>query len=330
MAASRYSFVIPAYNDAKGLMAHFEYFFARPEQIQLVIVDDCSTDDTQDVVAAAKPPQNIIVTYVRQARNLGPSAARNAGILLTDADYVMFIDADDLLTDYFFDYIELSPLMNGADVVLFKYHLTPDISDRFTYQMHKVDRTFFSSLGYSGFPLGTFTVSDLPGALSIVNFPWNKIYRRAFLFEQNIQFPDHRMNEDILPHWQSLIRAKKFGVLAWAPPLITHVESLGGSRATNYVGPLRLQVFAKLRELHAELLAHEESDLLIKELRGFFEGLGTWMVDVLCAGHDPERLAWRVRYKAEIKAFRKFLKKGERLSSADGATSPDPALQGVT
>lgn len=57
----------------------------------VILVDDGSTDDTA-AVAAGYPS----VRYLRQA-NAGLSAARNAGLASTSADFVLFLDSDDVL-----------------------------------------------------------------------------------------------------------------------------------------------------------------------------------------------------------------------------------------
>lgn len=63
--------------------------------IEHVIVDDASPDGTWDVIEriAQQDPR---VVPVRLAANVGPAAARNAGIEIASGDYLAFLDADDL------------------------------------------------------------------------------------------------------------------------------------------------------------------------------------------------------------------------------------------
>lgn len=86
------SVVIPAYN-AGGFLADCLDSVARqpaPGGMEVVVVDDGSTDDTPQRLAC-RPD----VHYLRQT-NQGPAAARNAGIHLSRGTYVAFLDADDL------------------------------------------------------------------------------------------------------------------------------------------------------------------------------------------------------------------------------------------
>ncbi|MDC0660437.1 glycosyltransferase family A protein [Leisingera sp. SS27] len=298
-----YSFIIPAYNDAAGLQRHVRYFAACGARVQLVIVDDCSQDGTEAAVAAAELPDNLRITYRRMAENGGPAAARNLGITLAEEERVMFLDADDLLAPCFFDVMRLAPLGGETDFVLFKYHLSRDPELRFTYDMHPVDRRFFSRSPEASFPLQRFRLQDRPEAMATVNFPWNKLYSRGFLQQAAVSFPDLRMHEDITPHWQSFLRCRQFGVLDWAPPLITHWEIPEGGRATQYVGEKRMAVFGELANVEEELLAHGQADLLLPVFGAFCEDLFTWMSGGLCAGGGGGAQHWRRRYAEAAEGF---------------------------
>lgn len=65
---------------------------------QIVVVDDGS-NDRETVDALAQAERDAQVTVVRLERNLGPSAARNAGLDRLDTTYVLPVDADDMLCD---------------------------------------------------------------------------------------------------------------------------------------------------------------------------------------------------------------------------------------
>lgn len=60
--------------------------------LQILVVDDCSSDATGSVVASCGDPR---VEYYRHATNLGGSAARNTGIRQARGEFVAFLDDDD-------------------------------------------------------------------------------------------------------------------------------------------------------------------------------------------------------------------------------------------
>lgn len=86
------SVVIPAYNYARFLPDCLRSVAAQDVPgLEVLVVDDGSTDDTAAVVAAHPG-----VRYLHQ-ENRGLSAARNRGLAETHGELVLFLDADDLL-----------------------------------------------------------------------------------------------------------------------------------------------------------------------------------------------------------------------------------------
>jgi hypothetical protein len=87
------SIVIPAYNQGHYLGAAIESALAQTHaDVEVVVVDDGSTDDTRTVAARYTDPR---VRYVHQ-QNRGLAAARNTGIREATGAYLTFLDSDDL------------------------------------------------------------------------------------------------------------------------------------------------------------------------------------------------------------------------------------------
>jgi len=87
------SIIIPAYNQAAYLEQAIRSALGQTyEAIEVIVVDDGSTDDTAAVVAGLSDPR---LRYVRQ-ENQGLSSARNTGIRTASGGYLSFLDADDL------------------------------------------------------------------------------------------------------------------------------------------------------------------------------------------------------------------------------------------
>lgn len=88
------SVVITTYNHAEFLKDAIDSVLAQSYQpIEVIVVDDGSTDHTKEVVG-----QYANIRYVYQ-RNAGLSAARNTGIRESAGKFVLFLDADDWLYD---------------------------------------------------------------------------------------------------------------------------------------------------------------------------------------------------------------------------------------
>ena len=83
------SVVIPAYNASEHIAATLRSVFdQRQPPLEIIVVDDGSTDDTATVAAA-------LGSRVVTQRNAGPSAARNAGVGVASSPWIAFLDADD-------------------------------------------------------------------------------------------------------------------------------------------------------------------------------------------------------------------------------------------
>jgi glycosyltransferase involved in cell wall biosynthesis len=86
------SVIMPAYNSAEHIGEALDSVLAQDwHPLEVVVVDDGSTDDTAAIVR--RYPD---VVYVRQD-NKGPSAARNAAVERSSGEFVANFDSDDLL-----------------------------------------------------------------------------------------------------------------------------------------------------------------------------------------------------------------------------------------
>ncbi len=89
------SIIIPTYNYGRYIgralasLASQDY-----KPLEIIVVDDGSTDDTRNVIARS----GLDVTYIHQA-NGGVSSARNAGLAAATGTFIAFLDADDYLLD---------------------------------------------------------------------------------------------------------------------------------------------------------------------------------------------------------------------------------------
>src|SRR4026208_1635519 len=89
------SVIVPAYNASHTLGETIESVLSQSfSDLELIIVDDGSTDRTREIVSKYNQKDERI-TYVWQI-NSGVSAARNKGVEISKGKYISIIDADDL------------------------------------------------------------------------------------------------------------------------------------------------------------------------------------------------------------------------------------------
>ncbi len=88
----RVSIVIASFNYGRYVAKAIQSALLQTHgNIELIVVDDGSTDDTREIVSRY---ENVIYHY---QENAGLSAARNVGINISSGDYLLFLDADDWL-----------------------------------------------------------------------------------------------------------------------------------------------------------------------------------------------------------------------------------------
>ena len=96
-----FSVIIPAYNAEEYITEAMDSVINQTtgEQIELIIVDDCSTDNTFEVVNdyARRHPStaNRSIVILRNSKNAGVAFSRNQGVNYAGGEYVAFLDADD-------------------------------------------------------------------------------------------------------------------------------------------------------------------------------------------------------------------------------------------
>lgn len=81
--------------------------------IELVIVDDCSADNTAEVV---KTYDDRRIKYVRNERNMGAGWARDIGIQRSTGYWIAFLDSDDWLAPDYIEALVGCAVANGADI----------------------------------------------------------------------------------------------------------------------------------------------------------------------------------------------------------------------
>lgn len=118
------SAVIATYNRSKKLVdavKSVEGGSFPKNKIEILIVDDCSTDNTKRVVEdLTKKYRNI--KYLRTSRNSGPAAARNIGIKHSKGEYVFFTDDDCIVSKgallKYVEFLNKNPKVAGIGGIL--------------------------------------------------------------------------------------------------------------------------------------------------------------------------------------------------------------------
>lgn len=211
------SVIIPVYNARRYICCCIDALLTQTlKELEVIVVDDCSTDDSYEL-CLNRYKDNERVVLLKQPSNMGPGAARNAGIEKARGEYISFVDADDgVLTEAFENMYRVAK-ERDADVVHVSGMLVP---------FEKKLREDLSSLEDDKlirFMIENCETDDIWPAPSDIKVRvdqwlmhyyhwtvWSKLYRRSFLDENNIRFADISLAEDQLFVFNCLINARTY------------------------------------------------------------------------------------------------------------------------
>ena len=183
------SFIIPVYNGETCVIKCIESIYRwnwKPE-IEIVVVDDGSTDRTADLCKKYRDmnlDQNPQIRFF-STENSGQSVARNNGMKQCRGTYICFVDADDRINPgEVFHMWEIAG-KEKADVVMGGYFRVNGIQRE---RIHLPGEGFMARKGRQEEEVLFQKVK----AESAFGYLWNKIYRKAFLEENNITMDDVR------------------------------------------------------------------------------------------------------------------------------------------
>ena len=139
---ARVSVVVPAYNEAATIETVVQRLVQLPNLLEIVIVDDCSSDRTPEITArlAGEYPQ---VRITRHQKNSGKTEALKTGFALTRGEVVIVQDAD---LEYNPDDIPavVGPILDGTAEVVYGSRFLVRTATRVLYYYHYLGNKFLT------------------------------------------------------------------------------------------------------------------------------------------------------------------------------------------
>jgi hypothetical protein len=245
------SVIIPMHNASATVSGVVESFLGiDTSAVEVVVVDDGSTDDSVERVTALGRPEVIIERF---ETNCGAGVARNRGFGRATGRYTLFFDADD----------EIHPLTltsaiqalddTGADVAMMPYRYRRGLSPQ-SDAMNSFDAAAWGR--YATSPRRLARLSDVPRLLGFSNYPWNKLSRTDHYRHTGLRYGSTPVHNDILGHWLTLLDART--ILLLDQPVCTHIVPEGGRNLTNRESRARLSLVDALDETYAALESRPE------------------------------------------------------------------------
>lgn len=203
----RFSVIIPVYNSQRYLEKCIKSVLHEIEKVdEIILIENGSTDDSPDICNMyAQADSRISVIKLAAA---GVAAARNEGIKAAKGEWITFVDSDDMLLDGAFrPFGDIKHF--GSDIIVADYsrdegfsdnhhalkEINPDIMAKGVLQFAKYKKKL----------LKTVQIDDYSN-WSV----WAKFFRREFLLQNNIMFPERvRFSEDTAFCLQAYCAAEK-------------------------------------------------------------------------------------------------------------------------
>lgn len=247
---SKVSVIMPAYNAERFIEGSVKSVLSQSHaDLELIVIDDGSCDSTAEILRRmAEEDARLRPVSVQ---NGGPAMARNRALELVcpDAEYVMFIDADDALSPDAVEYALKGA--SGADLVILGYAIESVDGSRREYSEpeQSIDR---AQLGGS--------LARLYKA-NLLNQVWGKLYSAALLRDNAIRFPDYRWGEDRFFVFSCLEKAARVTVLPECK--YRYIMHEGESLISRYYDrkfAVCLEIDRRVQALCRELGAEDEAD----------------------------------------------------------------------
>ena len=171
----RLSIIVPFYGVEKYIgqcLASLTGQDIPEEEYEVICINDCSPDDSERIVLEFKNKhENIVLLRHEENKKLG--AARNTGLAAAKGRYVWFVDSDDYIKKDCLKELLQCCEQNDLD------ELHWSVQDNSGKWLIRVES--------SGVVTG---IEELTKGSGDVTFPWNRIYKRVFLIDNNLWFND--------------------------------------------------------------------------------------------------------------------------------------------
>ena len=144
----KYSFIIATFNGSKYIQETIDSLLSQINiNDEIIVINDNSADDTKLIVESN---QNHQIKLINLPKNIGAAGARNEGLKLATADYVIFIDSDDLWANRACCVIDQILMSNPAIDILIghvEHFFSPEIENKLRqlYKLPPVSKARFGA-----------------------------------------------------------------------------------------------------------------------------------------------------------------------------------------
>lgn len=267
------------------------------EDLELICVDDGSTDGTGDLLdKLARGDKRIRVVH---QENQGAGGARNTGLALARGDYFSILDSDDLFNKKMLETAYVKALLTNADVVLYKSNQFLQKEDCYRETPWAIKRDQLPNTE-------VFSMRDIaPNAFfAFQGWTWDKLFRASLILDYGLKFQTLRIYNDMSFTFSACLLAHH---LTYVDHVLIHQRKRGGGSLSDNPSPYWDCLFDALAAVDA-LIKDTPS---LEPFRGDFDAYVLHMVRrqlEINEGEDKKRMREAIssRWKDEFPALMGF------------------------
>lgn len=184
------SVVVPVYNAEKYLEKGINSILNQQyKDLQLILIDDGSTDRSGDICDKYSSFDNVIVFH---KKNGGVCTARNAGIVRAEGKYITFMDSDDYFDDDSFNMIGHVLESNDIDLLDFGFHYVSNNLEKNDI-INRNKKNFLFNKEYIHKKIIPPIINLTPDKTNFIfDFAAGKVFKREILLKNEICFDENR------------------------------------------------------------------------------------------------------------------------------------------
>jgi glycosyltransferase involved in cell wall biosynthesis len=164
--------------------------------IEVIIVNDASTDRTWDIIMECEAQFPDLVMAINSDVNRGAGGARNIGLMYASGEYIGFVDSDDIIRPDMYEKLYNEAVRGNYDMVDSGYYNEKDD----LAMIHTSDEL-----------AGDLDASKRRELIASGGYLVTRIFKRELIFDSGIQFRENAILEDCEYLMFLLAKAKRLG-----------------------------------------------------------------------------------------------------------------------
>lgn len=191
MKKEKISVIVAAFNTEKYIEKCLDSLINQTyKNIEIIVVEDCSTDNTKKVLEKYRSKENIKIIYNKV--NMGAAYSRNLALKKSSGEYIGFIDSDDYVNIDYYEKLMNSIINNKSEIAICDMKIVDE----------KLNTTVTANCGTTKCPSKIDIINNGMAASSC-----NKLFKKDLIIK--FDYPIGKMNEDVAVVIPAIVYAKK-------------------------------------------------------------------------------------------------------------------------